>query len=357
MMKLFAPSPHLKALWLLTFFLFSPCAPARAQDLDDVSIGGLVTDQHGAALPGASVTARHEETGAERAAVTDGEGRYRLVDLAPGAYAVRASAGGFAAEEKRGPAAVAGQAVRLDFTLRPAGPAAEQVTVVAAADSPAVDASRVVVGGTLTRAEIERLPVATRSPLDLVFTLGGVAEEPLSVRDTAADRAPSGGSARAATTPEEAGVFSLAGGPAYTNNITVDGLDSNDDRAARERFQPPPEAVEEVQVITSQFSAEYGRASGGRVNLRTRGGTRNLRARLSYFFADESLNANTWNNNRRGLGRLPFQQHTPGLTLGGPLRFSRAKGDGPRPKTFFFAAYEYDTVLDSTLIDAPCVPA
>jgi hypothetical protein len=110
-----------------------------------------------------------------------------------------------------------------------------------------------------------------------------------------------------------------------------------------------------VQVITNQFSAEYGRASGGRINLRTRGGASDLRGRLFYFFEDESLNANTWNNNRRGLPRLPFQQHTPGFTLGGPLRLPRPLGPPPcdgRGRTFFFVAYEYDTVLDSTLIDA-----
>jgi hypothetical protein len=87
--------------------------------------------------------------------------------------------------------------------------------------------------------------------------------------------------------------FALAGGAAYSNNVTVDGLDDNDDRSARERFQPSLEAVEEVQVITNQFSAEYGRTSGGRVNLRTRSGSNRLRGRLFYFFRDKSLDANT----------------------------------------------------------------
>ncbi len=223
------------------------------------------------------------------------------------------------------------------------------------AEAPPVDTTRTVVGGTLTREEIESLPLSTRSPLDLVFTLGGVVEEPLSVRDAAEDRDASGRGSieRAATTPEEAGTFSLAGGPAYSNNITVDGLDNNDDRAARERFQPSLEAVEEVQVITNQFSAEYGRASGGRVNLRTRGGANDVRGRAFYFFKDEALNANSYNNNLRGLKRLPFQQHDPGFTLSGPLPLPRllSSDDGKR-RTFFFTAYEYDTVLDTALIDA-----
>src|SRR5437763_5803288 len=329
----------------------------RAQDLDDVSFAGTVAGQNGAVLPGATVTATLLSTKSERTATTDGEGCYRLVELQPGAYSLRAARTGFAAEERTGITTVAGQSVRLDFTLRPASLVAEQ-TVVSERDAPAVDTTRTVTGGTVTREELESLPAVTRSPLDLVFTLAGITEEPLSTRDVAEDRDAGGRASlqRTATTPEEAGVFALAGGAAYSNNITVDGLDDNDDRAARERFQPSAEAVEEVQVITNQFSAEYGRASGGRVNIRTRAGTNALRGRLFYFFRDESLNANTWSNNRRGLKRLPLQEHDPGFTLGGPVRLPKnifgPFGYDGHDRTFFFGAFEHDSVLDSTLIDA-----
>ncbi|MFL6229673.1 MAG: TonB-dependent receptor domain-containing protein [Pyrinomonadaceae bacterium] len=315
---------------------------ARAQDLDEITVSGRVADQNGAVLVGAKVSATLVATGARREATTDVEGRYRFVELAPGAYTVRASSEGFAADERTNVTALAGQNVRLDFTLRPAGVAAE-LTVTAETSTPAVDTARTVTGGTIARREIEALPVVTRSPLDLVFTLPGVTEEPLAVRDAAEDRdANARAVARQAQTPEEAGTFSLAGGAAYSNNITIDGLDNNDDRDARERFQPSVEAVEEVQVITNQFSAEYGRASGGRVNIRTRAGTNQFHGRAFYFFRDEGLNANTFFNNLRGLKRLPLQEHDPGFTFGGPVIPKR---------TFFFAAYEYDTLLDSTVID------
>ena len=348
--------PFVVAVILLLFTPTCGGAGARAQDLDDVSFSGTVADERGAVLRGAGVTARLLATGAERATETDEEGRYRLLELPPGAYALRAECAGFAAEERREVSAVSGQSVRLDFRLRPAGVSAEQ-TVLSEAGAPAVDTTRTVTGGTLSREEVERLPAFTRSPLDFVFLLGGVTEEPLSTRDAAEDRDPDSRASarRAAAAPEEAGTFALAGGPAYSNNVTVDGLDNNDDRAARERFQPPLDAVEEVQVITNQFSAEYGRASGGRVNLRTRSGSKDLRGRLAYSFADESLNANTWNNNRRGLKRLPLQEHRPGFTLGGPVRlpafFGPAAYDGRR-RTFFFVAYERQRVLDSALTDA-----
>ncbi|MEJ7701847.1 MAG: hypothetical protein WKF71_19720 [Pyrinomonadaceae bacterium] len=76
-------------------------------------------------------------------------------------------------------------------------------------------------------------------------------------------------------------------------------MDNNDDRLAQERFQPSIDAIAEVQVITNQFSAEYGRASGGRVNIRTRAGTKTFRGRAFLYFRDEILDANTFNNNRR----------------------------------------------------------
>jgi hypothetical protein len=359
-MRLFPALLVFQLLMMLTTAAF-------AQDLDEANVAGRVADQNGASIVGAKVIVRHVATGVERSATVDGEGRYRLVELAPGAYTARAEAVGFAGEERAGVETGAGQSVRLDFTLRPAGVAAEQV-VASEAGGAAVDTTRTIVGGTLTRAETETLPLVSRAPLELVYTLGGVTEEPLSTRDVAEDR-----NRTPARTPEEAGVFALSGGAAYSNNITIDGLDNNDDRAARERFQPSVEAVEEVQVVTNQFSAEYGRASGGRVNLRTRAGANVFHGRAFHFFKDESLNANTWANNARGLKRLPLQEHNFGFTLGGALpspaklfgtrRRSASRNDAQhaspddregratRPRHFFFVAEEFQTVLDSTLID------
>ncbi|HYT48873.1 MAG TPA: carboxypeptidase regulatory-like domain-containing protein [Pyrinomonadaceae bacterium] len=317
-------------------------SPSLAQDLDNITISGKVTDQNGAVIPGATVTATLVATKVERTVVADGDGNYKLIQLQPGVYNIKASFTGFAEEEKTNLTTIAAQNVQLDFILKPAGVTAEAV-VVSAAEPTQVDTSRTVVGGTVTTREIEALPVASHSPLDLIFTLGGVNEEPLSTRDLADDP-------NARTTTEEAGNFSLSGGTAYSNNITIDGLDNNDDRSAHERFTPSIEAIEEVQIIRNQFAAEYGRASGGRINLRTRAGSNKLRGRAFYFFRDESLDANTWKNNTLGVKRLPLQEHDPGFTLSGPVNIPKIYNG--RNRTFFFTAYEYDTFLDSTLIDA-----
>ncbi|HEY0365087.1 MAG TPA: TonB-dependent receptor, partial [Pyrinomonadaceae bacterium] len=319
-------------LTLLTILIFT--FNVNAQDLDTVTISGRVMDQNGAVIPGAEVHATLTRTQLKRTTTTDAEGRYRLIQLEPGTYIIRVSVPGFAAQELANITTVSGQSLQLDATLLPSDVVAETV-VISDAQPPIVDTKRTITGATLTTRETESLPIPTRSVLDLLFTLPGITEEPLSTRDLAEDR-----NVNHANTPEEAGTFSLAGAPAYSNNLTIDGLDNNDDRAARERFQPSLEAVAEVQVITNQFSAEYGRASGGRVNLRTRSGSKQFHGRAYYFFRDEALNANTFRNNSLGISRLPLQEHVTGFTLGGPLV----------KETVFFVSYEGNRILDSALI-------
>jgi hypothetical protein len=317
-------------LTLLTLLVFTfNLQLVHAQDLDTVTIYGTVFDQNGAVVPGAEIQAGTRRT------TTDDRGRYRLIQLEPGSCSIRVSAFGFASQEIKEIFTASGQSLEFDVTLVPASLVVEPV-VATSADVPIVDTKRTVVGATLTSRETDLLPLPSRSVLDLIFTLPGITEEPLSTRDLAEDR-----DSNHASTPEESGVFALAGAPAYSNNLTIDGLDNNDDRAARERFQPSLEAVAEVQVIVNQFSAEYGRASGGRVNLRTRSGTQQFRGSAFHFFRDESLNANTFRNNSLGLARLPLQEHVSGFTFGGPLRNA----------TVFFGSLETSRVLDSSLID------
>lgn len=323
-------------LLILCLSLFN-LTSARAQDLDTVTILGRVMDQNGAVIPGAKVEATLTKTGLTRRGTTDIDGRYRLIQLEPGNYIIRVSTNGFAAQQIENIATLSGQSLEFDVTLIPSTVVAEPV-VIASAETPVVDTKRTVTGATLSLNETKSLPLVSRSPLDLIFTLPGVTEEPLSTRDLAEDR-----NSSPANTPEEAGVFSLAGAPAYSNNLTIDGLDNNDDRAARERFQPSLEAVAEVQVITNQFSAEYGRASGGRVNLRTRSGSREFHGSGFYFFRDEALDANTFRNNSLGLSRLPLQEHVAGFTFGGPVK--------PLRDTVAFFSYELSKTLDSALID------
>lgn len=270
----------------LSFLVFT--ATTFAQSLDTVIITGKITDPNGLAVAGASVTATQVETGTERTVTTNDEGRYQIVQLLPGTYNVKSTSDGFGVNEKQGLITISGQNLQLDFALSPAGVRAEQTVTISDEDAPVVDITRTVVGGTVTEREIEELPNSSRNALDLVFTLGGVTEEPLSTRDVAEDSSAPGVSEPGSLV--EGGLFSLSGGAAYSNNITIDGLDNNDDRQAQDRFQPSIDSIAEVQVITNQFSAEYGRASGGRINIRTRAGSNRFRGRAYLFFRDDSLN-------------------------------------------------------------------
>ncbi|MEQ1924338.1 MAG: carboxypeptidase regulatory-like domain-containing protein, partial [Pyrinomonadaceae bacterium] len=278
------------SLAIISIFLFA--FAVSPQDLDDVTLTGRVTDSNGLAIVGATVKATLVDTGADRTVVTNDDGRFRLIELKPGLYKVAVSQSGFGTKERSDLQTVSGQNLQIDFQLAPADIKADTTVTVSDDDAPPVDVTRTVVGGTISEREIEEIPNNSRNPLDLVLTLGGTSEEALSTKDLADDR---GGNPR--STPLEQGNFSISGGAAYSNNITIDGLDNNDDRSARDRFQPSLESVAEVQVIRNQFSAEYGRASGGRVNLRTRSGTNKYRGRAFMFFRDDNLNANTWYNN------------------------------------------------------------
>ncbi len=310
-------------------------AAIRADDLDNIIFQGTVRDSAGASVSGATVVARHVATGIERSATSNAEGRYRLVVGDPGAYLLISTATGFATEESKRIEVTTGRTIAIDFALAPAG-VNEQINV-GVSSTPLVDTTRTVTGDTIARTELDALPIANRDPLQLVFLLGGVAEAPLSVGDLAEE----GKGRFLRGTPEEAGIFSLTGAPATSNNLTIDGLDNNDDRGARERIALNPEAIAEVQIITNQYAAEYGRASGGRINIRTRGGDIRYRGEAHALFGDESLNANTFFRNARGLGRVPQQQTREGGIVSGPIR-------GPH---FFFAGYERSGVTDSAEIN------
>ncbi len=317
-----------------------------SQDLDDVTISGKIVDTNGLAIVGATVTATRTETGIERTVTTNDEGRYKIIELQPGTYSVKATANGFGETIKTELQTISGQSVQLNIKLDPAGVVIDPIEVTSD-DAPTIDTTRTVVGGTITQRELEELPNSSGDVLDLVYTLGGVDEESFSTRNLSDDRIGSGsGTINESSDIQGTGIFSLSGGAAYSTNITIDGLDNNDDRSAEERFQPPIDSVAEVQVITNQFSAEYGRASGGRINIRTKAGARKFRGRAYMFYENAKLNANTYNNNLRGLSKLPFKELRPGGTLSGPIPFWYFKN-----KTFFISSYEYQDRNANTLID------
>jgi carboxypeptidase family protein/TonB-dependent receptor-like protein len=325
-----------QALCLVFTFLLT-ASTAGADDLDNILFEGVVRDIAGAVLPFATVAAVETATGVARSVTTNEVGKYRISCNMPGRYQVKASASGFTETTTAEINANAGRAYVFDFNLAPSG-ASEQVVIASTSES-LVDTARTVVGDTISRRELDELPIINRDPLQLVFLLGGIVEAPLSTSELADE----GRGVFLRGSPEEAGIFSVTGASATSNNITIDGLDNNDDRAARERATLSPESIAEFQIITNQYAAEYGRASGGRINIRTRGGTNRYNADGYFYFGDESLNANTYFRNARGLGRAPEQQRREGAVISGPIR---------KQRNFFLASCERLDITDFVEVNA-----
>ncbi|MCO6511781.1 MAG: TonB-dependent receptor [Aridibacter famidurans] len=327
---------------LATLFLTTITA-GFGQDLDEVTIKGAVRDILGGAVAGARVTAVNEITGIRRTSVTDANGRFILIELEPGDYRIEAEAAGFAQTEAAVRGVLSGETLSIYLEVTPDEVSAS-VTVSSESDE-SPDVSRTVPGDSLKGELIDRLPVPSEDVLDLLLAMSGTDEEPFSIDGLADDdRIGNGSEFDRPSEVTGAGSISLNGGAAYSTNITIDGMDNNDDRQADERFQPPPGSVAEVQVVANQFSAEYGRASGGRINIRTRSGEAGLRGNLHASFEDASLNANTYNNNRRGLTRLPFTRIDPGVTLLGTL-------PGSTGRTRFLGSFLFQNRISSSLID------
>ena len=310
----------------------------RADDLDNIIFEGVVRDSTAAVVVAVEVVAVHIATGVEHATVSNDQGRFRISVGIPGNYKLKARASGFNDQESQEIAGITGRTFSVDLMLTPAG-VNEQVVVAADSSTKLVDTNRTVVGDTITQRELDELPIVNRDPLQIVFLLGGVTEAPLST----AELADEGRGVFLRGTPEEAGLFSLTGASATSNNLTIDGLDNNDDRSANPRVTLNPESIAEVQVITNQYAAEYGRASGGRINVSTRSGSNSFRGNAYSYFGDESLNANTFFRNVRGLGRIPEQRRREGGVLSGPIR---------KQRDFFFASYERFDVPDFIEISA-----
>lgn len=328
--------PLLKALLFVSLFSLT----CKAQDLDQGLVTGRVSDPNGHSVNGAAVTLT-DSAGLRRRTSTDARGMYSLPELPLGAYSLTVRADGFAAVETSRFALAVGASLIFDFALQPTPISATETVTIDADDAMKIDNSRTTVSTSFSKAELQSIPNPHHDPLGIILFLSGVSEEALSVRDLADQDSPS-----YRVTPVEQGLASVSGGTSFSNNVTIDGLDNNDDFTARERFTPPLDAVAEVQVVKNQFSAEYGRAAGSRINLVTESGGPRLRGAATASFRHDRLNANSWRNNSRGIPRPKMRHRRFSGTLGGPVTVPRGGG-----RLSFLAAYHIDVRGDDTLID------
>ncbi len=285
--------------------------PAAAQ-FANADLGGAVTDADGGALPGVTVTARNEATGIRRTTVTATNGSYAVNGLKPGLYTVSYRLEGFQQVEKSGVQLRVGQEARVNVTLQ-LGAVEEVITV--AGESPIIEVTSKEIGGTLTTAEFEALPTQNRSALLFASLMPGVTPSP-STDSTAGDA-----------------IF-VNGQDDNNNGFFMDGANNDDDvigARAGAQTRTPMEAIQEFQVLTTQFDAEFGRAVGGVLNAVTKSGGNQFLGSAFYFFQDSSLNEENFFTTRNNLEHPDTSYESLGFTVGGPI---------VKDKLHFFVSYE-----------------
>ncbi|HYY69364.1 MAG TPA: carboxypeptidase regulatory-like domain-containing protein, partial [Terriglobales bacterium] len=281
---------------------------AAAQSINTAELHVIVKDPSGSMVTKARVTVRDESRGIERTLADRPQGEYQFLSLPPGVYTVTVDAGGFARAMAVGVRVTVGQAAELPLTLRMAG-AATEVTV--SGETELVETQRTSVATTINQQRIDNLPINGRNYIN--FTLLN--------SQTARDNAPSIGAAPTSG-------LNIGGQRARANLVNVDGVDADDDSVNGVRSTVSQEAVQEFQLITNGYAAEYGRASGGVVNIITRSGTNDFHGNAFGYLRNRDFQA------VNPFSTTPNPAYTrvqAGATGGGALK---------KDKTFYFFSYE-----------------
>jgi hypothetical protein len=291
------------SLWLIVTLL-GFAFPVLAQQ-GTADLRGRVLDQQGAVLPGVTITVRHQESGLYRESVTGTDGTFLLSGMTPGVYAVTAELTGFKKYEQRDVRLEVGRAAQIELRLEVGG-LTEAVTVTA--ESPLVDTTSNEIGGHISAQEFVDTPSFNRNFAGYLGMLPGVV-------------------ATISATTFGADSISVAGQNGRNVNYTMDGSNNNDtfnggNGGAQARV--PVEAVQEFQLLTSQFDAEYGLASGGIVNSVSKQGTNQYHGAAFLFYQDQSLAAKEYFAELEDLDEAESRQQQWGGTLGGPIVRDRA---------------------------------
>ncbi|HEV8589517.1 MAG TPA: carboxypeptidase-like regulatory domain-containing protein, partial [Pyrinomonadaceae bacterium] len=285
-------------------------AQSNAADLQ-----GTVRDPNGAAVKGATVTARNLGTNISRDAVSNDEGVYQILGLPPGNYEVTAEAQGFSKAKIASVTLTVGQRGDLDIPMA-VGDVGATVNI-STADVALVETSSTTVSNTIDQRRIENLPINERSATGFALTLSTVGRD---------NGRPIG--------PAPTSGLNIGGQRGRSTQVSVDGADFTDNSINAARSTVSQEAVQEYQVATNSYAPEFGRATGGIVNVVTKGGTNDFHGNVFGFIRHKSIQA------RNAFAPLidndpnkkpPFTRAQYGFTVGGPMREDR---------TFFFYSFE-----------------
>src|ERR1044072_4129125 len=320
---------------LFGFITLALASAANAQF--KASIQGTVTDPSDAVVSGATVTITNQETSKSQQTTTSDEGFYRVSGLAPGTYTVTAEITGFKKKVLENVAVHAEETQGLNLALD-AGLVSESVTVTPTADTTQLDRENPSLDRTITTQEVRRIPQAGRDPYELIRLTPGVFGDSARGANGNSTNLPNttgpGGSNSSIFQTENQVPISANGQRVSANNFQIDGVSVNSlAHGGAAVVTPNQESVKEMRVISSAYSAEYGRNSGAQIQVVSQNGTNDLHGSAFFKYTDPGLSPFNKFGDIFGAGpqrvERPFRQF--GGSLGGPI---------VKDKLFFFFSYE-----------------
>lgn len=313
-------SLYVVALLSLTLLLAVFNAPPLCAQVAGATLSGVITDDSLTPLPNAKVSIKNVVTGVVRTSKTDKDGQYNAPNLLPGTYEITATAAGYATSEQHDVTLAVGATQSVNLTLK-RGEVSEKIIISVA--PPSMDLSSSSVTGNVDASTVRDLPLNGRDWTQLATLQADV--DTVSVQQPNGVNAPRGNRGYG-------NQMTISGTRPQQNNYRLDGVSFNDYSNGAPGsvvgVDLGVDAIREFTVLTSNYSAEYGRASGGVINAITRSGGNDFHASLYEFLRNSAFDARNFFD---GATPPPFKRNQFGATVGGPIR---------KDKTFFFANYE-----------------
>ena len=305
-------------LFRLVFVVAALAVPLSAMSQSFYgSLVAVVEDPQGGVMPGASIVLVNTATSERREGVSAEDGTYRFVNLVPGTYRLEVELTGFQRYVRDQIQVSVQTTPRIAVTLQLGS---LQETISVSGEAPQLQTESASVGTIVGTRAVQELPLNGRNVLNLITVAPTVV--------------PQGGSEGSLTGKNvfAAGNYQIGGGVANQSATLYDGVPLQDTAYGNiVVLTPSPEAVEEFRVQTNNSSAEFGRFTGGVINMASRSGTNAFRGSAFEYFRNKALNSNTFFGERAGLDKPPFTQNNFGGVLGGPVL---------KNKLFFFSSYE-----------------
>ncbi len=309
---------HVAELFLVVVSFSNTCAQTVPAQLT-----GIVTDVSGAVVPEAEVIATNTQTNVKIHRLTNSLGFYTIIDLVPGTYQLQVQKSGFRSAVENKIELSVGQVARLDVALT-VGEVSEKVEVTATGTL--LQAEEASVGGVVDNAKVSNLPLNGRDPYALIALLPGAQPQGLFFTP------------RVLQEPSIQTNFTVNGGADFTNEILIDGTPNVVPEHGQLAFTPSEDSVQEFRMLSSTYSAEYGRSGGATILIASKAGSNQYHGTAYEFLRNTVLDANDYFDNRSGVARQPYVFNQYGGAIGGPVWLPHLYNG--HNKTFVFFSFD-----------------